>query len=213
MLRLTGRGQLTIIKIENDNKGGDRVESKADLMLHPVRLRVIQVLLGRAMTVQEIAAAMPDVPQATLYRHLNKLSKGGVVSVAAENRVRGAIERVYEVSPEQAVVGPEEIGLLDRDDHMRLFMTFVASLLDGFQRYLRQEHLDLAADGVSYRQATLFLDDEEFSRFIRDLANVYREAMVYGPGPGRRERTVSSIIIPEPILAHDGDATGKGDAD
>jgi len=40
------------------------MESKVDLILHPVRIRIIQILFGREMTTEEIATSIPDVPHA-----------------------------------------------------------------------------------------------------------------------------------------------------
>ena len=62
-------------------------ESKAELVLHPVRLRIIQSLIGgRERTPQQIAEELPDVAQATLYRHLGRLAKAGLVKVVAERQ-------------------------------------------------------------------------------------------------------------------------------
>ena len=172
--------------------------SKVDLILHPVRIRIIHILFGREMTTQEIAKSMPDVPPATLYRHLNLLARANVVSVVAENRVRGAIERVYTVSPRQIAITEEDLRHLDRDDHRRMFMSFIASVIGGFERYLGQNRIDLVADGVTYRQATLYLDDDEFRRFAAEVGAVFQRAVALPPRPGRRQRTVSTIVIPEP---------------
>ena len=55
-----------------------------ELVLHPVRLRVLQHLrsAGEA-TAKEIATAMEDVPRATVYRHVKALEE------AAPSRWRG----------------------------------------------------------------------------------------------------------------------------
>lgn len=42
----------------------------ARLIGHPVRLRVIIALGGRTLTTKQLAEALPDVAQATLYRHV-----------------------------------------------------------------------------------------------------------------------------------------------
>jgi DNA-binding transcriptional ArsR family regulator len=189
------------------------MESKAELVLHPVRLRIIQALLGRRLTPREIALLLPDVPPATLYRQLGRLVRGGVVSVVGESRVRGAIERTYAVSLEQAAIGEEEIQSLSRDDHMRLFMAFIAAVVGGFERYLAQDQLDFVKDGVSYSQATLYLDDDELRQFKAESAAVAMRAMALQPRPGRRPRVVSSIVVPGPGVTHDvADVpAGKGD--
>ena len=66
-----------------------------DLLLHPLRLRIIQLLFdGRRLTARQIAAAQPEIPQATLYRHLHQLVEGGVLVVVVRGRdglVAGAL--------------------------------------------------------------------------------------------------------------------------
>ncbi|GMA51885.1 hypothetical protein GCM10025857_32420 [Alicyclobacillus contaminans] len=42
--------------------------------MHPIRLRIIGLLAsGHPLTAQKMLGQLPDVPVATLYRHLNKL--------------------------------------------------------------------------------------------------------------------------------------------
>ncbi len=175
------------------------MESKVDLILHPVRIRIIAILFGREMTTHEVAKAMPDVPPATLYRHLRLLVRSSIVSVVAEKRVRGATERVYRVAPAQAAITPEEVRNLDPEDHRRMFMSFIATVIGGFERYLVQGRIDLLADGVTYAQATMFLDDDELRRFGVEVAAVFQRAVALPPRTGRRRRTVSTIVIPEPV--------------
>ncbi len=57
--------------------------TSADLLLHPVRLRIVQAFLGdRALTTTELQAELPDVPAASLYRQVARLVDGGVLGVA-----------------------------------------------------------------------------------------------------------------------------------
>src|ERR1700689_4133268 len=70
--------------------------ASADLLLHPVRLRIVKAFLGdRALTTAQLAAELDDVPAGSLYRHIALLTKAGVLQVVAERRVRGAVERTY----------------------------------------------------------------------------------------------------------------------
>ena len=56
--------------------------ASADLLLHPVRLRIVQAFLGdRALTTAELGTELPDVPPASLYRHVGVLVEGGVLAV------------------------------------------------------------------------------------------------------------------------------------
>lgn len=173
-------------------------DSKLELMLHPVRLRILQAAIGgRNVTAQQLAEMLPDVPPATLYRHLNKLLHGGILVVVAQNQVRGTTEKVYALPEHALTLTPVDLSRLTRDDHMRYFMTFVATLLEDYQRYLQQDEPNLVADGVMYRQATLYLSDEEMVELLQTIGSAIQQAMANSPGPDRRRRTLSTVLIPE----------------
>ncbi|MBN6187337.1 helix-turn-helix domain-containing protein [Aneurinibacillus sp. BA2021] len=174
-------------------------DAKADLLLHPVRMRIIQTVAAReSMTVQQMAEKLPDIPQATLYRHLNKLLAGGVLTVVEQRQIRGAVEKVYALERQGANLTLEDLRTATTDDHMRYFTTFLAVLMSEYGRYLDQDSFDLAGDGVMYRQAALHLSDEEFMEFLQELTAVYKKASEKKPGKGRRQRNIATIIIPEP---------------
>lgn len=174
----------------------------ADLLLHPVRLRIVQALLGdRTLTTGELHAELPDVPVATLYRHVGVLADAGVLEVAAERRVRGSTERTYRLVVTAASVGPTEAAAMTAEEHRRAFGTFVAALLADFDRWV-----DAAAgvpggpqparDGVGYRMAGLWLDDEEFAGLLADVGEVLRSRLGNEAGPGRRRRLVGTVFLP-----------------
>ena len=64
-----------------------------DVVLHPVRLlRIVQAFLGdRELTTGELRSELRDVATATLYRQVAAMVDGGVLEVADERRVRGAV--------------------------------------------------------------------------------------------------------------------------
>src|SRR5262249_44095410 len=56
--------------------------ASADLLLHPVRLRIIKAFLGdRALTTTQLAAELDDVPAGSVYRHVARLAREGVLQV------------------------------------------------------------------------------------------------------------------------------------
>jgi hypothetical protein len=169
----------------------------ADLLLHPVRLRIIQAFLGdRALTTSDLRDELPDVPPASLYRHVARLVDAGVLSVVAERRVRGALERTYVLRVSAASINLDELERMTREDHRQAFTAFVAGLLAAFDRYLTRDDVDLARDGAGYRMAGLWLDDAEFAEFARDLIRVLQPRAANPPRPGRRRRILGTVLIP-----------------
>ncbi|OCA90750.1 hypothetical protein A8F94_02410 [Bacillus sp. FJAT-27225] len=172
-------------------------EQKADLILHPVRMRIIQSLLNRDLTTQEMKEYLPEVPQATLYRQLKKLVDGKVIRISAERPIRGTVEKVYSMSAGQGTIGGNSQENESTDDYLSYFIKFTANLIGEFESYLQKGNVDLYKDGVSFRQASLYLDDEEFARFVKDLSDVFVKVISNKPGEGKKRRTVATIIIPE----------------
>jgi DNA-binding transcriptional ArsR family regulator len=172
--------------------------ASADLLLHPVRLRVVQAFLGgRELTTADLRAALPDVPAATLYRHVGTLAGAGVLEVVGERRVRGAAERTYRLRTEAATVDRAELATMDADAHRRAFTAFVAGLLADHDRWLdRPGPPDAVRDGVGYRQLALWLSDAELAAFAAELRELQLRWLEREPGEGRRRRLVSTVVLP-----------------
>lgn len=172
-------------------------ELTADLLLHPVRLRIVQALTSRPMTATEVKHVLGNVAQATLYRHLKQLEAGGLIEIIDERQVRGSVERTYQVVESAVSLGADDLADADAGDHLRYFATFVATLLSDYAGYLGQGSLDLGADRVGYRQAPLWLSDEEFDELAAELAEAFGRRLHFAPGPGRRRRLMSTIVMPD----------------
>jgi Helix-turn-helix domain len=172
--------------------------ASADLLLHPVRLRIVKAFLGdRALTTTQLAAELADVPAGSLYRHIALLTNAGVLQVVAERRVRGAVERTYTLRMFAAQIGPVEVAAMTSDEHAHAFMAFVAGLLADFDRYLAGSP-DPGRDGADYRMAAMWLTDAEFVEFLRDFRAVVQPRLANAPAAGRRRRMVYSVLLPAP---------------
>jgi len=168
-----------------------------DLLLHPVRLRIVEAFLGdRALTTSALSAELADVPPASLYRHVARLVDAGVLAIVAERRVRGALERTYVLRLSAAAIGLDEVEAMSADDHRHAFMAFVAGLLGDFDRYLARGDIDLLRDGVSYRMAGLWLDDAEHTELLHELTRVLQPRLANLPRPGRKRRILGSVLLP-----------------
>lgn len=174
-------------------------ENKADLILHPVRMRLIQCLAGgQKMTTQQIKDHLEDVPQATLYRHLQKLEKAQIIKVVGQNQVRGTVEKIFALEEQDAVISTEELKDMTDDQHMELVTKFVSSMLGDFRRYLDQDKYDLREDGVSFRQVPIYLSDSEYEEMLTKLRKLYYDYIPNQPTPERKRRVFTTIILPDP---------------
>jgi DNA-binding transcriptional ArsR family regulator len=179
----------------------------ADLVLHPVRLRIIKAFLGdRALTTSQIAAELDDVPAGSLYRHVARLTEAGILQVVGERRVRGAVERTYTLRVVATQVGPSEMADWTAEAHARAFTVFVAGLLADFDRYLAKGVPDLLRDRVSFGTLAMWLTDEEYAEFLRGVQVLVQPRLANAPAKGRRRRMVSTVFLPAPDAPSGGPA-------
>jgi DNA-binding transcriptional ArsR family regulator len=170
---------------------------KLDLLLHPVRMRLVNVMAeGATLTTSDLCARMPDLPKATVYRQVDLLTRGGVLEVESERRVRGAVERRYRLARDEASVDEEASRAMTLDDHRRGFTAAMAALLAEFNGYLDRRGADPLKDGVSYRQFTLWLRPTELARLHRDVTRILTSLMKNEPGPGRTAYLLSTVLFP-----------------
>jgi DNA-binding transcriptional ArsR family regulator len=175
--------------------------TKADLMFHPVRLRIITTIANQRMTASELANALPDVPQTTLYRHLNLLTEGGVLQVVEENPIRGTVERVYAAAIRPSLRDSDLQGMT-KEDYEQVFTMFLSLLMGDAMHYLDSkeegEEINPLADGVEVSKVQLHLSDEEYNIMKQEIIDIMLATADNPPSPERKRWVFSVQFIPAP---------------
>ncbi|MFE0022747.1 helix-turn-helix domain-containing protein [Amycolatopsis sp. NPDC059021] len=167
------------------------------LLLHPVRLRIVQAVADeQVFTTAQLCDRLPDVSRATVYRQLALLAEGGLVEVAGEQRIRGAVERSYRLRRGHAVIPAEDAARMTADEHRRGLAAVVASLLAEFDVYLGREGADPFADGVSYKQFSLWLDEDERASLTEEVRAAIAARAGNRPRKGRTRHLLAPIFFP-----------------
>src|SRR5690606_38684579 len=122
--------------------------NKFDMLLHPVRFRIIQRFIdGEEKTAKQLAKEVKDIPQATLYRQLDALVKADILVITEENPVRGTVEKVYKLNFQAVNLTNDEVKEMSKEEHLKYFMFFTTQLTKKFEDYLMQEDIDFEEDG------------------------------------------------------------------
>ncbi|WP_239114640.1 helix-turn-helix domain-containing protein [Planotetraspora kaengkrachanensis] len=168
-----------------------------ELLAHPVRLRIVHAMRGgRELTTAQLCDRIPDASKAMVYRHVDVLTTGGILEVAGERRVRGAVERRYRLRLDRIVVDADAVATLSPDDHRRVFATSMAVLAAEFNAYLDRESSDPAADLVGYRQHAVWLSRGELEQMIINLRRVLLPLLANQPAPDRAQYLLSPVFFP-----------------
>ncbi|MFY1672346.1 helix-turn-helix domain-containing protein [Plantactinospora sp. WMMB334] len=169
-----------------------------ETVLHPVRLRIVHVLMDRELTARQLRAVLSDIPQASLYRHVGRLVDAGVLRVTREERVRGGTQRTYTVVESAVILGPQDFDDASFADHQRYFAAFIGALIAGFEQYLRTTGAAPTRDGVVYQQIPVWVtpaESRQLTAAITDLLHPLRTRK----GRQRRRRTTFAMVLhPDP---------------
>ena len=173
-----------------------QAHDKRKMLFHPVRIRILTEFTGRELTTRQLQAALPSVPQASLYRHVRTLTDAGMLEVAQTEVVNGATERTYRLAEGAARMRPEEMAEFSADDHLQAFSVFAASLIDAVGEYTPSMQ-DPAREGFSYRRATVYLTDAERAEFEQGFGELAARFLSKPPGPGRKRFLIASATVPD----------------
>jgi DNA-binding transcriptional ArsR family regulator len=172
---------------------------KEDLLLHPVRLRIILATVGRQVTAQQLAAELPDIPQATLYRHINMLADAGILSVVKEQRVRNALEKTYELPHQTLMLTVEDLENAGPEDYIRLFTQSIGLQLGYYARYIQQGNIDFARDNVLFQMFPAYLSDVEMQELGQAIRAVLLPFVKNKPSPERRRYILGLTSLPDVV--------------
>ena len=174
---------------------------KADLILHPVRFRILQTLPGETLTTQDLADRLPDVPKSSIYRHLKLLLEGDMITVAEARLVNGIQEKTYQLA-QRPYLNADDIANITAAEHTQYFTTYMMNVLREFADYLETAEVetgspDLLADRVGYTEVLLYASPEEMDVLGADLNAAFAKLATNGPENGRAKRKF--VIIGHPL--------------
>ena len=172
------------------------MRTRSKLVIHPVRMRILGALAARPMTTKQLAGALPDVPQATLYRQVRTLLRGRALEVVERRTVNGIVESTYAAVKGVTRFDRAEFARIPPDDHVRFFGTFLGIQMVDAQNYFSRPGYDTTREGMTYFRASLFLTDREARALRVELLDLVKR-YAFRPGKGRRARSVAVSSVPE----------------
>lgn len=169
--------------------------STLEVLLHPVRLRILQAVAGRTVTTSELAELIDDVAAATVYRHVSTLLTAGALKVVSQRRVRGAVERTLSLDDERAHGDESEAARLSDDQHRQAFTVFLAHLASEFDRFIKSSH-ENTMSLFGYGQSVLYVSQGDIQLIQEKLHTVL--APYFEPrGDDEHRVSLATLLIPE----------------
>lgn len=149
---------------------GNVGDVQAQVLLHPVRMRVVLAMRADDLTTKQLRKRLPDVAQASLYRAIARLVKADIIAVVERRQRGGAMERVYRVvnAPDSGHVTSTTHGFVAAADTLARALSVDAAQWAASSEWLpHQAHL---------RREVLHFSEEQMADFGARLDRKFDEA-------------------------------------
>lgn len=164
----------------------------AEVVMNPVRQRIFQYfLLNETGTVKEVKNALPDVPSASLYRHMKILADSSILVVVGENRIRGTVESVYKLNKD---------AMATEDENGNGVQMALLGICAAFAKYFSAGSADPKKDMLLFTNCTLMLTDEEFTDFLSEINELGLKYMKAEPTADSKTRRITLISSPDILI-------------
>ncbi|UDK96129.1 helix-turn-helix domain-containing protein [Lysinibacillus sphaericus] len=178
------------------------MRNKAEVLMHPVRMKILQALMhntDEGLSTLEMISVIKDVPQATLYRHIQILMDESIIKIVKERKVRSVTEKFYALNEDAAKISKEDWSILTKKQKLNYISYYQLALLSQYQNYLNlceeDEHI---VDSATFSLLDLSLTKEQFNHFQNDLNDLLTKYYNMSDSSHTTEtKTIAVNIIPK----------------
>ncbi|MCL2392130.1 MAG: hypothetical protein FWC66_05905 [Oscillospiraceae bacterium] len=168
-----------------------------ECLTNPIKNKLLLEVINQGQTTAKMLAEKnKSIPQATLYRYLNKMVSDGVLEVVEERQVRNVKEKVYASAIDFEAHVKEMIAENSGEAYLRMFQQFTIGLLNEFKVYSEQDSIDILNDGSGFRVASFCATHDELkelSEKIWKLVEPYKKRAMTSE---RRARSLAVVVTP-----------------
>ncbi|KOP80752.1 hypothetical protein AMS59_05140 [Lysinibacillus sp. FJAT-14745] len=181
------------------------MRNKAEVLMHPVRMKILQALMHdkeEGLSTLEMISIIKDVPQATLYRHIQILVDENIIKIVKERKVRSVTEKFYAVNEGAAKLSKEDWSQLTIKQKLNYVSYYQLGLLSQYQNYLNSfDEEERLSDLATFSFLDLTLTTDQFMSFeneLNDLIIKYYNMADSSKETETETKTIAINIIPKP---------------
>lgn len=172
--------------------------------MHPVRMKIALSLIGnhnKGLTPLEMLEILKNVPQATLYRHIQVLLEADIIHVSKEKKVKSTSENYYALNEPEDIFGSNEWGEVPKQEKLDYVSYYQLVLLSKYQSYLdKLEEKNEREDTSTFSVLELNLNKSQVSDFqneLNDLMTKYYHNQQKNNDGDDLNHTIGITIIPD----------------
>ena len=173
---------------------------KVELILHPVRFRILQTIDGGTLTTQQISDQLADIPKSSIYRQLKILLDGDMITVAETKLVNGIQEKTYQLA-QKPYLDAGDMATLSSEEHIHFFTIYIMNVLREFADYVQHSEaktgsIDMLSDRVGYTEVTVYATHAELDVMQSEINAAVLKLAQNKPENGRSRHKLAIITHP-----------------
>ena len=169
-----------------------------ECITNPAKSQLLQAInYHQQITTKELAKQVNQLPQATLYRYLNKMVQDGLIKVVAENQIRNVKEKVYgmaiDLEAENKKIAEDKSGT----SYLALFQNFTNGLHEDFKSHISQGNTGLDRKfAYAFGALPITVTDEEATELYEKIQALLQPYHNNPPTEDRCLRNFALVITP-----------------
>ncbi len=105
-----------------------------ECLTNPVKCKLLlEIYSSGHSTAKQLADIYNDIPQATLYRYLKRMTDDGILKIVEETPIRGAVEKTYSLAID---INSQAGEMLDKNSGIQAYMQMFMQYILGFMKHL-----------------------------------------------------------------------------
>lgn len=157
---------------------------------------LLEIYEQKHITTAMLAERFSEVPQATLYRRLQKMLADDILKIVEENHIRGTVEKVYALNYDIDANWKKMAETNDGKALLQFINYTMLGILREFSEYTARENIDIKGDGTGLFIAPVYATYDELKSTLDKIVEILTGLKDNKPDGERKLRNICITITP-----------------
>lgn len=167
------------------------------ILTNPIKCKLLfEIQNCGTTTTKHLSETFSDIPPATLYRYLKKMTDDGVLKIVDKKQVRGTIEKTYSIGIDLTNIYSEMLENNSGEAYMATFIQYILGFASHFYNYCNRDDINIVKDKSGFSVTPLYLTDNELESLVKNISELLQTYINNTPTSERKLRSIGLIITP-----------------
>ena len=167
-----------------------------EYFIDPIKGKILlEINNAKRISVKGLCTKCTNIPRSTMYRHLSRMEKNGVIEVVERRKIRGTIEKTYALNSEAMAVNDDGTDTISKELYLNMFVKYCIDFIDIFKKNI-EEGLDVKKEISGFTTAPFYATDGELKIAVGSISRIIQDLVANPSAPERKMHSMGLIISP-----------------